>query len=111
MTTQISHGASGAIRRFAGWVGRGSVGYPLFDQWKPQGHPDAEGYWEALSAEASSMETLFAVFVNNLELDEASEPTNEKYAERRAAAFLYQYMTREVPPGEPEIGGDESALY
>jgi hypothetical protein len=57
------------------------------------------------------MEILFAVFVNNLELDEAGEPTNEKYAERRAATFLYEYLTRELPPGEPEIGEAEGALY
>ncbi|MBE1605696.1 DUF7677 family protein [Actinopolymorpha pittospori] len=111
MTTQVSHGASGAIRRFAGWVGRGSVGYPLFDQYKPQGRSDVDGYWETLSSEASSLETLFAVFVNNLELDEEGEPTNEKYAERRAATFLFSYMTGELPPGEPDIGGDEATTY
>ena len=57
------------------------------------------------------MEILFAVFVNNLEVDEAGEPANEKYTERRAATFLYQYMTRELPPGEPPIGGDEGTIY
>jgi hypothetical protein len=31
MATQLSHGASGAIRRFAGWVARGTVGHPLLD--------------------------------------------------------------------------------
>ena len=111
MTSRISHGASGAIRRFAGWVGRGSVGYPLFDGGKPQGHPDQEPYWHWLHDEASAMETLFAVFVNNLELDEDGEPTNEKYAERRAATFLYRYITRELPPGEPPVSGEESNLY
>lgn len=111
MTIHLSHGSSGAIRRFAGWVGRGSVGYPLFDQGKPQGHPDAPPYWGVLRAEPSCMETLFAVFVNNLELDEAGEPTNEKHAERRAATFLYRYMTGELPPGAPDLGDGEEELY
>lgn len=85
MATRISHGASGAVRRFAGWVGRGSVGYPLFDQGKPEGHPEVGPYWKDLGDEPSAMETLFAIFVNNLVLDDAGEPTNE-YAERRAAS-------------------------
>jgi hypothetical protein len=66
---------------------------------------------KTLQVESSAMEILFAVFVNDLELDEADEPTNEKYAERRAATFLYGYMTGELPPGEPAIGADEGALY
>lgn len=111
MTTTLSHGASGAVRRFAGWVARGSVGYPLFDQGRPQGRPDVDPYWDALQDEPSSMETLFAVFANTLELDDAGEPTNEKHAERRAAIWLYGYLTGAVPPGEPELGGDEVALY
>jgi len=111
MTTRVSRGVSGAVRTFAGWVAGGSPGYPLFDEGKPEGHPDEEPYWETLQEEPSAMEILFAVFVNNLELDEAGEPSNEKYAERRAATFLYQYMTGELPPGEPPISGDEANLY
>jgi hypothetical protein len=30
-THRVSPGVSGAVRRFAGWVGRGSVGHPLLD--------------------------------------------------------------------------------
>jgi hypothetical protein len=66
----------------------------LFENWKPEGHPDVEGYWQILHTKPSSTEVLFAVFVNNLALDEAGEPTNEEYAERRAATYLYEYMTR-----------------
>jgi hypothetical protein len=36
------------------------------------------------------METLFAIFLNNLQLDTEGEPINEKYAERRAATFLFR---------------------
>jgi hypothetical protein len=31
MTSKISHGASGAIRRFAGWVATGSVCHPMLE--------------------------------------------------------------------------------
>jgi hypothetical protein len=39
------------------------------------------------------------------------EPVNEKHAERRAAAWLYQYCTGDLPPGEPELQAWECALY
>ena len=57
------------------------------------------------------METLFAVFANVLELDDSGEPVNEKYAQRRAAAWLYRYCTGSVPEGEAEIESWEAALY
>lgn len=31
MPTQLSEGASGAIRRFVGWVARGTLGHPMLD--------------------------------------------------------------------------------
>ena len=31
MSSRLSHGASGAVRRFAGWVARGSVDHPLLE--------------------------------------------------------------------------------
>lgn len=103
MTTKLSHGTSGALRQFAGWVARGTVGYPLFD-----GSTD---YWQVLRDEPSAMESLFAVFANVLELDEEGEPTNAKYAERRAAAYLYEYLTGSMPEGEPDLDEGETDLY
>jgi hypothetical protein len=55
-------------------------------------------YRAAVREPPSQMETCFAVFANVLELDEQGEPVNEKYAERRAAAWLYQYCTGGLPP-------------
>ncbi|MEU4383983.1 hypothetical protein [Promicromonospora sp. NPDC023805] len=75
MSTKLAHGASGALRRFAGWVARGSVGHPLLD---------GTDYWDDLRDSPSQMETLFAIFANVLELDDEGEPVNEKRAERRA---------------------------
>jgi hypothetical protein len=98
----LSHGASGAIRRFAGWVGRGSVGHPLLDGFN---------YWDELRDSPSQMEICFAIFANVLELDDQGEPVNEKYAERRAALWLYKYCTGELPPGEPDLEEWEVELY
>jgi hypothetical protein len=78
LAIQPSHGVSGAIRRFAGWVARGSVGHPMLD---------GINYWDELKDSPSQMETCFAIFANVLELDDRGEPTNEKYAERRAVAL------------------------
>nr|BFE61239.1 hypothetical protein GCM10020063_057650 [Dactylosporangium thailandense] len=102
MSSHLSQGASGAIRRFAGWVARGSVGRPMLE---------GINYWDELKDSPSQMETCFAIFANVLELDEQGEPINEKYAERRAATFLYQYCTGTLPAGEPELEFWEVELY
>jgi hypothetical protein len=57
------------------------------------------------------METCFAIFANVLELDEDGNPINEKYAERRAATWLYQYCTGRLPPGAPDLESWECELY
>ena len=59
----------------------------------------------------SQAETCFAIFANVLELDEQGEPINEKYAERRAATWLYRYCTGELPPGEADLEPWECELY
>lgn len=101
-TTNLGHGASGAIRRFAGWVARGSVGYPMLE---------GINYWDELKESPSLMEVCFAIFVNVLELDNEGQPLNEKYAESRAAAYLHQYCTGELPAGHVAIESWECALY
>lgn len=68
-------------------------------------------YWDELSDSPSQMETIFAIFANNLELDEHGEPINERYAERRAAIWLYRYCTGQLPPGELALEPWECALY
>jgi hypothetical protein len=68
-------------------------------------------YWDALKDSPSLMEICFAIFVNVLELDDQGEPVNEKYAERRAATWLYRYCTGELPPGEAELESWEVELY
>ncbi|MFI6216906.1 hypothetical protein ACIBCD_33330 [Nocardia brasiliensis] len=102
MSTRLSNGASGAIRRFAGWVARGSVGHPMLA---------GINYWDELKDSPSQMETCFAIFANVLELDDEGEPVNEKYAERRAAVWLYRYCMGELPPGEADLESWEVELF
>ena len=99
---KISSGGSGAIRRFAGWVARGSVGHPMLE---------GINYWDELRDSPSQMETCFAIFANVLELDDSGEPTNEKYAERRAATWLYQHCTGHLPDGQTPLEPWEVELY
>ncbi|MFD7644469.1 hypothetical protein ACFV4P_27925 [Kitasatospora sp. NPDC059795] len=68
-------------------------------------------YWEELRDSPSQAEICFAIFVNVLELDAQGEPVNEKYAERRAATWLYQYCTGELPPGEAALEAWECELH
>jgi hypothetical protein len=72
---------------------------------------DGIDYWEELRESPSQMEICVAIFANVLELDEQGEPVNEKYAERRAATYLYGYCTGKLPPEEPDIEPWECKLY
>jgi len=102
VSSHISHGASGAIRRFAGWVTRGSAGHPILE---------GINYWDAVRESPSQLETCFAIFANVLELDDHGDPVNEKQAERRAATWLYRYCTGDLTPGEPDLEPWECVLY
>lgn len=101
MSSSIGPGASGAIRRFAGMVARGSVGHPMLE---------GIDYWDDLRDSPSQMEILFAIFANVLVLDAQGRPVNEKEAERRAASWLYRYCTGKQAPGQPELEGWEVEL-
>ena len=102
MATHLSPGTSGALRTFAGWVARGSVGYPMLE---------GIDYWEVLRDNPSEMEIIFAIFANVLELDDQGMPVNARQAEERAAAELYRFCTGRPPQGGPEIEGWEVELY
>src|SRR5262245_10830564 len=57
--------------------------------------------------EPSSMEMLYAIFVNVLEVDDDGNLLNERHAERRVAQWLKSYIDRDfklAPPLEPWEG-------
>jgi hypothetical protein len=72
---------------------------------------DGINYWDELKDSPSQMEICFAIFVNVLEFDDRGVPINEKYAERRAATWLYRYCTGELPSGEADLEAWECELY
>ena len=68
---------------------------------------DGINYWDELRDSPSQVEICFAIFAN----DEDGEHINAKYAERRAATFLYRYCNGELPPGEADLEPWECELY
>jgi len=84
---KLSSQFSGALRTFAFWIANGSVGHPVL-----------EGVdYTCIFDEPSSLEQAFAIFANVVELDDAGNVLNAKWAERRAAQYLRQYVTGEAP--------------
>lgn len=89
---KISPYISGAVSRFSYWFAHGTLGYPLLE-----GVPYVG---EILLEESSFAEQAFAVFMNNLEVDQDGAVTNYKYCEQRAAQYIRRYFDRtyEVTP-------------
>ena len=97
---KVSHSFSGALRTFSYWIANGTVGQPLLD---------GIDYRSILQEEPSALETVYAIFANVVELDENGEVTNAKWAERRAAQYILQYMTGKK--ADPAFEDWEVTLY
>lgn len=81
---KVSPYVSGAVRQFAYWFAHGTLGYPLLE--------GIDYLDDTLKEESSFAEQAFAIFMNNLELDEDGSVTNYKYCERRAAQSIRRYF-------------------
>lgn len=79
---RLSHSFSGALRTFSFWIANGTVGHPLLEE---------IDYGDLLTNEPSALEATYAIFANVIELDDAGNVLNAKYAERRAAQWLRSY--------------------
>ncbi len=91
---KVSKSLSGAVRTFSYWVAHGTVGYPLLE---------GIDYVADMKEESSFIEAAYAIFMNNLELDEKGTVLNYKYAEKRAAQYIRRYYEPEYvvePPFE-----------
>lgn len=88
---KLSPAFSGALRTFSFWVANGTVGLPLLE---------GIDYRPEMLDSPSVMEQAYAIFANVIELSPDGEPTNEKYAEHRAAQYIRWYCdpTYEVDP-------------
>ena len=65
---KISPYVSGAVRKFSYWFAHGTLGYPLLE--------GVEYVGEILKEESSFAEQAFAIFMNNLVLDENGSVLN-----------------------------------
>lgn len=93
---------SGAVRQFAYWFAHGTLGYPLLE--------GVDYLDSTLREESSFAEMAFAIFMNNLELDEEGCVLNYKYSERRAAQYIRRYFDPAYE-AEPPFASWELELY
>ena len=92
----------GAVRQFSYWFAHGTPGGALL-----QGI-DYTG--ETLREESSFAEQAFAIFMNNLEVDEAGNVLNYQYCENRAAQYIRRYFDSTYSV-EPPFEGWEMELH
>lgn len=92
----VSPQISGAVRQFAYWFAHGALGHSLLE--------GIDYLDDTLREESSFAEMAFAIFMNNLDLNEAGDVTNYRYCERRAAQYIRRYFDPGYsvqPPFEP----------
>lgn len=73
-----------AVRQFALYFAKGTPGHPLLKSIDYTG--------EILKEESSFAEQAFAIFMNNLEDDEAGNVVNYKDCENRTAQYIRRYF-------------------
>ena len=86
----------GAVRQFSLWFAKGTIGDTFLKGIDYTG--------EVLKEESSFAEQAFAIFMNNLEIDEEGSICNYKYCENRAAQYVRRYFDNDyivTPPFEP----------
>ncbi len=76
---KVSNYLSGAVRQFSYWFVHGTLGYPILE---------GIDYLSELAEDSSCMEQAFAIFMNNIKLDNEGNVLNYKYCERRAAEYI-----------------------
>lgn len=81
---KVSKYVCGAVRQFSLYFAKGTLGYPLLNGIDYTG--------EALKEESSFAEQTFAIFMNNLEVDEDGNVLNYKFCENRAAQYIRRYF-------------------
>lgn len=98
---KVSHYLSGAVRQFSYWFVHGTLGYPILK---------GIDYLSELDEDSSCMEQAFAIFMNNLELDDEGNVLNYNYCERRAAEYIREYFDPAYHPDKP-FENWETELY
>ncbi len=96
---KLSASFSGALRTFSFWIANRTVGYDVL----------VGIDYSCIFREPSALEAAYAIFANTIELDDAGNVLNAKWAEHRAAQYIRQYVTGF--PVEPPFEGWEVELH
>ena len=99
---KVSKSFSGALRQFSYWIANGTVGYPLLE---------GIDYISVFREEPSLLEMTYAIFANNIEMDENGTVLNAKYAEQRAAQYIREYCDSDYKANPSFSGTGECELY
>jgi len=98
---KLSNSFSGALRQFSYWIANGTAGMPLLEN---------IDYIDAFKKEPSLLEQAYAIFANNIKMDNNGVVLNAKYAEKRAAQYIRQYCDKSYSVDKP-FEDWEVALY
>lgn len=83
-TIKLSDDLKSALRHFAYYYTNGTLQYVIGDETILFGID----YREKLKTEASLVEKAYAIFSNNIEMDETGKVLNLKYSMKRAAQWI-----------------------
>jgi hypothetical protein len=100
MKRRVSKSLATSVRQFAFWIANKSVGKSII------GNTDNSN----LINESSAFEMAFAIFMNNLELDDDGKVLNRGYAEKRSAQYIKSYIEPSYKV-EPEFEEFEIILH
>lgn len=97
---KLSHSFRGVLRQFSYWIANGTAGYPLLE---------GIDYISVFKEEPSLLEGAYAVFANNIEMDDEGTVLNAKYAEL-GAQYIRLYCDPNYVPA-PDLDDHECVLY
>lgn len=105
---ELSNDFKSCLRHFVYYYTNGTLPYVIEDEVLK-----GIDYREDLKHEASLVETVFAIYTNNIQMDERGKVINNMYAMKRAAQWI-RYACRQVGDGyavDPELEDWETYLY
>lgn len=89
--TKLSKDYRSCLRFFVFYYTNGTLQYVIDDE----GLLEGIDYREDLKTAASVVETVFAIYSNNIEMDEKGEVLNHTYSMTRAAQFIRMFCSEE----------------
>jgi len=106
---KLSDDFKSALRHFAYYYTNGTLQYVIGDDTILQGID----YREILKLEASLVETVYAIYSNNIKMDESGKVLNQAHAMKRAAQWIRLVCREENEEYivEPEFEDWETYLH